>query len=76
MSAVDVLAVMRSCAEQLGMHYEPEADANLEYARTAVSDILDAAALLADVYDAMGAPRGPARIKLDAALARCKGEGA
>jgi hypothetical protein len=33
-------------------------------------ELLDALRLLADIYDAMGAPRGPSRIRADAAIAK------
>lgn len=39
----------------------------------AAPDLLEALELLADVYDAMGAPRGPARIKAGAAIAKALG---
>lgn len=39
----------------------------------AAPDLLEALCKLADLYDAMGAPRGPCRIIADAAIAKAVG---
>lgn len=52
-------------------HHRMEADARLI---AAAPDLLEALCKLAELYDAMGAPRGPCRIIADAAIAKATGE--
>lgn len=68
---IEFFSVRSKDSNELIARVEEVADARLI---AAAPDLLEALCKLADLYDAMGAPRGPCRIIADAAIAKATGE--